>query len=77
VWLNGGKCMTVGFGKQAQREIKTWDTRCLAVPLPALENCNNLRFRYLDDALNSQELDQSASVMMPYAPPLKSHSFSV
>ena len=27
VWLNGGKCMTIGFGKQAQREIKTWDTR--------------------------------------------------
>jgi hypothetical protein len=27
VWLNGGKCMTIGFGKQAQREIKVWDTR--------------------------------------------------
>jgi len=48
VWLNGSKCMTIGFGKQAQREIKVWDTR------------------YLDDALNVQELDQSASVMMPY-----------
>jgi len=48
VWLNGSKCMTIGFGKQAQREIKVWDTR------------------YLDDALNAQELDQSASVMMPF-----------
>ncbi len=41
VWLNGSKCMTVGFGKQAQREIKVWDTRCVKA-LPSLYFCNTL-----------------------------------
>ena len=41
VWLNGSKCMTVGFGKQAQREIKVWDTRCVKA-LPSLYCFNAL-----------------------------------
>jgi coronin-1B/1C/6 len=67
VWLNGSKCMTVGFGKQAQREIKVWDTRCvIASPSSCGEKVHHTACRYLDRELNLLELDQSASVMMPF-----------